>query len=421
MALARTTWGLVWSRIRFDWKRHATAVAAVAILMASFLTFDAVGAGMESALKAEIQDGRQDRVQLSTFGFGGPNATQPSLDVTTLAAIPGVLNVSPRSAKASGIEVPQSIANNATLPPGFANISNQLVLIGLDAQAESVLVEAGSSTTAAGNQAGGLFQFRGRSANNYSLLQGSWILGPGQGVATQSAATAGYGLGATFTVDGTSYQVVGIIGNFHPANLNIPNIRNAGQLLVDRGGATWDTIGGAFLEVQPDVPSIRNVYTQLIGDYPLQAATLQANLAELERQFYEQSQTQQVLSAAARLVGAAGAATLFAMSLFLLIGERKSIGALASIGFSRARLASYMNQKMLYVALLGCVGGGALGWVIAVSLNVPTASFATTPVLDASTYGAALAQTLASALLGTFVAFFVTIRKDPIQAITAAD
>jgi MacB-like protein len=418
--MVHSTWGMVWSRIRFDWRRHFAAASAVAILMASFLSFNAVAGGIDAALDEELSSGGHDRLQLSSGRFVGPNSTQSNLDVDRIASWDGVESASPRSAKATGIKGPSGGPGGTVgFPGGAANLSSELVLVGIRASTEASLVVR-AAPAAPGNIVFGGDIVRGRTASNFSLLSGSWIQARGQAVATQMAADAGFGIGKTFTVNETTYTVVGVIGNFHPAaNLNVAGVFPAGQLLIDRDGQEWPTTGGAYVELRSDYPTIQTVTRRIIEEYPAYALGLEGGLADLERQFYEASRTQQVLSAAGRLVGVAGAATLFAMSLFLLIGERKAFGAMASVGFSRSRIGSYMGQKILHVALWGAISGGILGAFVVQGIDVPTVSFASTPTIDLAAYGLATAQTLAAALLGSLAAFLLTIRQDPVQALAA--
>ncbi|HUR24925.1 MAG TPA: ABC transporter permease [Candidatus Thermoplasmatota archaeon] len=440
MAPISTTLGLVLSRMKYDWKRHLAALSVVAILMASFMTFTAVSAGMQDGLQDTVHEQRWNHVQLNSQTFG-PDATGFTQgDVEQVEALDGVLEVATRTAIATGIEVEQAAGQGPVIiqgPPGNGtggnatvmplNLTRELVLVGIDPAAEGqLLVQGTESATDAppgGFAVGGPgmnFMFRGQ-ARNYTLLEGHWIQGGGDAVVSQSAADAGYGLGETVDANGQTYTVVGVIDNRHPATGSLPGIIAAGQILVDQDTLEGGTIVGLHVIVDDNFDAIQSVSTNLIEKYPQSTGPLQASLAEFERDQYDSSRTATVLGAAGRLVGVAGAATVFAMSFFLLIGERASIGTMAAVGFTRTRLASYMTNKMLILAGIGVAAGAVAGLVAIYATPMPEASFSFEPAVNSMTYATASVSTLVAALLGSALSFFLVIRQDPIKAIQAAE
>lgn len=441
MALISTTLGLVISRMKYDWKRHLAALSVVAILMASFMTFTAVAAGMQDGLADTVQEQQWDHIQLSRATFG-PNATGfTQADVDEIAAWPGVLQVATRTAVATGIEVEQASGpgpisqgrpGNETSPSGnvtFApiNLTRELVLVGIEPDVESqLLVENTSAATE--TPPGGFtvegprapMMFRGQ-ARNYTLLEGRWMNERGDAVVTQGTAEAGFDLGSTVDANGATYTVVGVIGDRHPATASVPGVIPAGQILVDQDTIGGGMIVGLHIVVDDDFDSIQSVSTKLIEQYPQSTGALQASLAEFEREQFDSWRTATVLRAAGRLVGVAGAATVFAMSLFLLIGERASIGTMAAVGFTRTRLAVYMAHKMLILTVIGVAAGAIVGLLAIYATPLPEVSFAFEPAINQITYATASASTLAAALLGSALSFFLVIRQDPIQAIQAPE
>ncbi len=430
-----TTIGLVLSRMKYDWKRHLTALSVVAILMASFMTFTAVSAGMQNGLAQTVQDQQWDHVQLNRQTFG-PQATAFSqADVDAIAGWDGVVQVATRTAVATGIEVeggqvpfmPAPMGNstttggNGTTPP-VPTFRRELILVGIDPDVEETLVVQGTvqSTQNPFGGGGGAVMFRGQ-ARNYTLLQGHWLQGGGDAVVTQSTANEGYDLGSTFDTNGQTYTVVGIIDNRHPATASAEGVIAAGQILVDQATVSGGTISSLHIIVDNNFQDIQSVSTRLIEDFPQSTGSLRASLAEFEREQYESSRTATVLGAAARLVGVAGAVTVFAMSLFLLIGERAAIGTMAAVGFTRGRLASYMGNKMLILAGLGVAAGAIAGLLAIYATPMPEASFSFEPAVNQLTYATASFRTLVAALLGSAVSFFLVIRQDPIKAIQATE
>lgn len=411
-----STFGLVWSRIRFDGKRHLVAGSAVMILMASFLTLNAVATGLDEGIHQIIEDGQLNQIQLSQRGFAFGGDAGQTFEVSTIAAWAGVTDVSARSAEATGIEVEGTFGGQGGFggPQGGrqGNITQEIVLVHINADAESGLVEI-ADTDAQQGGAG-----RGFAADTYQLTAGQWIEDSTEAVITQGLTNQGYGLGQEFALNGNSWTIVGVIQDSHPASIAPSGVFAAGHVIVD---GTGGEILGAFIQTDPDFFAVQSVTQRIIDEYPQSAFGLEAQLQELESQHFDAASTQAVLSAAARLVGAAGVATVFAMSLFLLIGERKSFGTMASLGFTRPRLGSYMNQKMLYVAVFGALAGGALGGLLVLVLPAPEVSFTFEPVIDAAGGLIATAQTLAAAILGSILSFLLTIRKDPIEALRATE
>jgi hypothetical protein len=403
------TLSLVLSRVRFDRKRHIVAGSAVMILMASFLTFNAVAAGLDEGIAQTISTQGHDELNLALRG--GFNSAA-ALDVDNISTWTGVESASARGGEATGIEI-AGAGGFGGQPGQGRNVSREIVLVYLDAVAESHLVVENDVEPASGIQGG-----RGFAAPNYNLIEGRWMGSSDDAVVTQSVATAGYGIGQLFTYAGIDWTVVGIIQNNHPAALQPAGTIAAGHVLVDGSGG--ETLG-ALIQLESDFFAIQSAIEQLVVEYPQAAFGLEANLAELQAQQFDAAQTQAVLSAAARLVAAAGAATVFAMSLFLLIGERKTFGTMSGIGFGRNRIGAYMGQKMALISILGAVAGGVLGWLVIQGLPAPEVSFAFEPVIDSGAWALASIQTLGAALFGSLAAFAITIRQDPIQALRAAE
>jgi len=402
--IIRTTSALVVSRIRFDRKRHLAAVAAVAILMATFLTFNALAAGMQDGLRDALSEGDHHQIQVSISSLTGSDGMDEAT-FQQLASRPGVVDASARSVKGSGLGVREQPG------PGDTNLTFEIMLVGIDPVVEQALVVEGTP----GTQAPSPFTRGGYQGRNYTLMEGSWIQGRGDAVVTQTVAQSGYGVGAQVPTSEGNYTVVGIIASAPP--FTVPGVIPAGHILVDRTTQDWPTINGAFFSLEPEFSTIQAFAQELISSYPAATGSLRADMAELERQHFEEARTQQVLQAAGRLVALAGAATVFAMSLFLLIGERKSIATMAAVGFSRIRLSSYMNQKMLLIAVLGAMVGGVLGWVAVALIPVPALSFSATTTINLAVFGVATLQTLSAALAGSLIAYLMTIRKDPIHAL----
>jgi putative ABC transport system permease protein len=219
-------------------------------------------------------------------------------------------------------------------------------------------------------------------------------------------------VGDTFTVDSTSYTVVGIYSTgqaFGDSASMLPLLQL--QSYERKPGI----ISLAFVRAKPDA-AIDPLRTQIEQDHPeLATVRTESEFGRIDRNLTLISAANVGASILALIIGAIGVMNTTTMSVF----ERtREFGILRAVGWSRLRLLTMVLSEALVIALAGAAVGLAIGYVAVQALKqTPELVGVFQPAYPGSVFARSLGIAIGMAFIGgLYPALRATLLR-PIEAL----
>jgi putative ABC transport system permease protein len=298
------------------------------------------------------------------------------------------------------------------------------------------------------------------SVDQPKLTQGSWVHGGGVVVEAAFADALGVGVGDQVTLNGRSFQVVGVAVTAaapythvcfgHPVcsfffgsvpdwvRQGPPPGRSDGQTVTfddapppDDAGLVWltrtDTRGLAPAAAQSYVMNLKLADpADAPGFVAAHSPTRWDALFLASWQDIRQTYGDFVRGAQQALVTFSSLLTLLAIaSVAVLVGGRmadqtRRVGLLKAVGATPGLVAVVLLAEYVALALLAATGGLAIGWLAAPLLSDPGAGLlgsAGTPSMTVSTIGVVTGVALGIAVLASFVSAVRAARTSTVHAL----